>query len=152
MRTELIERYQALPLPTTHDEHWRFTNLEGFDPDGWGAEARAATEVASLLDLDVAAQATIDESGIRVEGAHEGVRFEALTDDHPLLGSLVSPDDKFRAHNAAVWEHGLLVHVPIFRRQVRGGPLRHRSLPCLGSASVTHKVWRQACYMPGSGI
>ena len=24
----------------------------------------------------------------------------------------MKPDDKFRAHNAAVWEHGLLVHVP----------------------------------------
>ena len=34
MRTELLEAYQALPLPTTRDEHWRFTNLEGFDPDG----------------------------------------------------------------------------------------------------------------------
>ena len=111
MRTELLEAYRALPLPTTRDEHWRFTNLEGFDPDAWGADATTATEVASLLDLDVAAQATIDESGIRVEGAPEGVRFEALTDDHPLLGSLVKPDDKFRAHNAAVWEHGLLVHV-----------------------------------------
>jgi Fe-S cluster assembly protein SufD len=111
VRTELLERYRALPLPTTRDEHWRFTNLEGFDPDAWGASATTSTEVASLLDLDVAAQATIDESGIRVDGAPDGVRFEALTDDHPLLGSLVSPDDKFRAHNAAVWEHGLLVHV-----------------------------------------
>ncbi len=65
-----------------------------------------------MLDLDVAGSATIDESGIRIESAPEGVRFEALTDDHPLLGSLVTPDDKFRAHNAAVWQHGLLVHVP----------------------------------------
>jgi len=111
VRTELLEAYRALPLPTTRDEHWRFTNLEGFDPDAWSASATTAAEVASLLDLDVAAQATIDESGIAVDGAPEGVRFEALTEDHPLLGSLVKPDDKFRAHNAAVWEHGLLVHV-----------------------------------------
>ena len=111
-RTELLERYQELPLPTTRDEHWRFTNLEGFDPDAWDAAATSATAPASLLALDVSGQALIDESGIRVEGAPEGVRFEALTDDHPLLGSLVKPDDKFRAHNAAVWEHGLLVHVP----------------------------------------
>ena len=118
MRTELLEAYRALPLPTTRDEHWRFTNLEGFDPDAWGADAPTATEVASLLDLDVVASATIDETGIsvsdlsRTSAAAAGVRFEALTDDHPLLGSLVKPDDKFRAHNAAVWEHGLLVHVP----------------------------------------
>src|SRR3990170_6066056 len=36
-RAELLERYQALPLPTTKDEHWRFTDLKGFDPDSWGA-------------------------------------------------------------------------------------------------------------------
>jgi Fe-S cluster assembly protein SufD len=113
VRTELLETYKALPLPTTRDEHWRFTNLEGFDPDAWGADATTTPEIASLLDLDVAAAATIDEDGIRFAGAPpDGIRFEALTDDHPLLGSLVKPDDKFRAHNAAVWEHGLLVHVP----------------------------------------
>ncbi len=119
MRTDLIERYKALPLPTTRDEHWRFTDLKGFDPDAWTAEAAAPGKVPSLLDLDVAASATITESGIEVSDFSrtpntlpEGVRFEALTDDHPLLGSLVKPDDKFRAHNAAVWEHGLLVHVP----------------------------------------
>ena len=41
-----------------------------------------------------------------------GIRFEALTDDHPLLGTLVGADEKFSAHNAALWQHGLLVHVP----------------------------------------
>ena len=87
MRAELLERYRALPLPTTRDEHWRFTDLEGFDPDAWGAEASAAAAVPSMLDLDVAASATIDEAGIRVDGAPDGVRFEALTDDHPLLGT-----------------------------------------------------------------
>ena len=113
MRTELVDRYRSLALPTTRDEHWRFTNLEGFDPDAWTADASSAGAVPSMLDLDVAATATIDESGISVsEVSAAGVRFEPLTDDHPLLGSLVKPDDKLRAHNAAVWEHGLLVHVP----------------------------------------
>ena len=64
MRAELLERYQALPLPTTRDEHWRFTDLKGFDPDAWTAETAAPAEVPSLLDLDVAASATITESGI----------------------------------------------------------------------------------------
>ena len=35
MRAELLERYQALPLPTKSDEHWRFTDLAGFDPDSY---------------------------------------------------------------------------------------------------------------------
>ena len=113
MRPELLDRYRSLALPTTRDEHWRFTNLEGFDPDAWTADASAAVAVPSMLDLEVAATAAIDESGISVsEVSAAGVRFEPLTDDHPLLGSLVKPDDKLRAHNAAVWEHGLLVHVP----------------------------------------
>jgi Fe-S cluster assembly protein SufD len=113
-RPELRERYEALPLPTTRDEHWRFTDLAGFDPDAWTAAAAASSEVASLLDLDVAAAATIDEASLHVAdlgGLPDGVRFERLSDDNPLVGSLVAPDDKFRAHNAAVWEHGLLVHV-----------------------------------------
>ena len=35
-RTDALERYNALPLPTTKDEHWRFTDLKGFDPDAFG--------------------------------------------------------------------------------------------------------------------
>ncbi len=114
MRAELVERYQALPLPTTRDEHWRFTDLAGFDPDAWSPTPAAgvAPAVPSLLDLDVGGVATIGEAGIAIERAPEGVRFEALSDDHPLLGSLVGAEDKFSAHNAALWEHGLLVHVP----------------------------------------
>ena len=42
MRSELLERYRALPLPTTKDEHWRFTDLSGFDPDAWTANGAAA--------------------------------------------------------------------------------------------------------------
>ena len=104
-RTDLLERYNALPLPTTKDEHWRFTDLKGFDPDAFVAETQAAVEVASLLELDVEAAATIDETAVRITevGAlPDGVRFEPLTEDHPLLGTLVQPDDKLRAHNAAM--------------------------------------------------
>ena len=129
-RPELLERYEALQLPSTREEHWRFTDLAGFDPDAWSAESASARPVDSLLELDVAASATIDESGLRIHGAPDGVRFEPLNDDHPLLGSLVGPDDKLRAHNAAVWEHGLLVHVsvgvelekPLYLRVASGVP------------------------------
>jgi Fe-S cluster assembly protein SufD len=114
VRAELLERYNALSLPTTKDEHWRFTDLRGFDPDAWSAGAPAPSEVASLLELDVAAAATIDETAVRISDLGPlpaGVRFEPLQDDNPLVGSLVEADDKLRAHNAAVWENGLLVHV-----------------------------------------
>jgi Fe-S cluster assembly protein SufD len=112
-RAELLERYKALPLPTTKDEHWRFTDLAGFDPDAWTADG--ANEIAappSMLDVEAAGVAAAGEAGIEVERAPEGVRFEPLTDEHPLLYSLVGWDEKFAAHNAALWQHGLLVHVP----------------------------------------
>ena len=113
MRTELLERYEALPFPTKSDEHWRFTDLAGFDPDSF--VANGATEIAApdtLLDIDAAGIAVVSEAGIRIEWAAEGIRFEPLTDEHPLLYSLVGSDEKFAAHNAALWQHGLLVHVP----------------------------------------
>ena len=112
-RTEIEACYRELPLPSTKDEHWRFTDLKGFDPDAW--TANGAAEIAappSLLDLDVAGVAHVGEAGIEIDRAPDEIRFEPLTDDHELLYSLVGWDEKFAAHNAALWKHGLLVHVP----------------------------------------
>jgi len=112
-RAEAEARYRELPLPTTKDEHWRFTDLAGFDPDAWSANGAAGIAAPpSMLDLDVAGIAYVGEAGIEIERAPEGIRFEPLTDDHELLYSLVGFDEKFAAHNAALWQHGLLVHVP----------------------------------------
>jgi Fe-S cluster assembly protein SufD len=115
-RPKLLERYQALPLPSTTDEPWRFTDLKGFDPDAFVSNGhvrgRAPAEAAaSMLDLDAAALATVSEDGIEIERTPDGITFEPLR-DHELLGTLVGADEKFAAHNAALWEHGLLVHVP----------------------------------------
>src|SRR5256886_16777285 len=65
-----------------------------------------------MLDLDVAGLATISESGVSVERAPDGITFQRLDEDHERLYSLVGWDEKFAAHNAAVWQHGLLVVVP----------------------------------------
>ena len=54
-RADLLERYRALPLPTTKDESWRFTDLKGFDPESFSANG--ATEVVAapaLLELEAA--------------------------------------------------------------------------------------------------
>jgi Fe-S cluster assembly protein SufD len=111
-RQELLERYRALPLPTTKDEAWRFTDLGAFDPETFVANGATAVAAApTMLELEAAGRASVSEAGIEIERAPEGVRFEPLA-DHPLLGSLVGADEKFAAHNAALWEHGLLVHVP----------------------------------------
>src|SRR5919109_1189466 len=111
-RAELLERYRALPLPSTTEESWRFTDLKGFDPDAFsvnGTKEIAAPQ--TLLDIDVAGLAVVGEGGIEIERAPDGVRFEPLA-EHERLGMLVGADEKFAAHNAALWEHGLLVHVP----------------------------------------
>ena len=111
-RAQLLERYRALPMPTTKDESWRFTDLAGFDPDSFAANGATAVAAApSMLEIEAAGVAQVSEAGIEVERAPAGVRFEPLA-DHPLLGSLVGADEKFAAHNAALWKHGLLVHVP----------------------------------------
>jgi Fe-S cluster assembly protein SufD len=113
MRTDLLERYEALPFPTLTDEPWRFTDLRGFDPDAFGTNGHSSGSGAAgtMLDIDVAGLAVMDASGITIERAPEGIRFEPLG-DHERLGTLVGADEKFAAHNAAAWEHGLLVHVP----------------------------------------
>ena len=111
-RPDLIERYRALPMPTTKDEAWRFTDLAGFDPDSFSANGASAVAAApAMLEIEAAGLAHVSEAGIEIEAAPDGIRFEPLG-DHPLLGSLVGHDEKFAAHNAAMWEHGLLVHVP----------------------------------------
>jgi Fe-S cluster assembly protein SufD len=114
VRTEALERYRELPVPSTTEEHWRFTNLRGFDPEAFAADGVAAVaRPESMLEVDVAGVAFVGESGIEIERSPDGIRFEPLAEAHERLGELVSwQDDKFAAHNAAAWRHGLLVHVP----------------------------------------
>src|SRR5258705_4047861 len=114
-RAEALESYRALPLPDTTEEHWRFTDLKDFDPDSFGQVQLSDTGTSpaeTILDLDVAGMATITEAGVQIERAPDGVPFAPLTEEHAKLYSLVGWEKKFAAHNAGVWEHGLLVVVP----------------------------------------
>src|SRR5262249_8990703 len=77
-----------------------------------GTGALVQEEGRELLDSGVAGVARVSEAGIAIEGMPEGITFEPLRPDAERLGSLVGADDKFTAHNAASWEHGLLVRVP----------------------------------------
>jgi Fe-S cluster assembly protein SufD len=137
-RADALARYRALPLPTTKDEHWRFTNLSGFDPDAWTADG--ASEIAqapSLLELDVGGVAHVSEHRVEIVAAVEGARFERLPEDHELLYSLVGWEEKFASHNAAMWQNGLLVHVP--RGLVLEKPLYVRVANSLDGGSL---FWR----------
>jgi Fe-S cluster assembly protein SufD len=112
-RADLLERYEALPFPTTKDEHWRFTDLKGFDPESFSANgAKVVERAGSMLEIETAGVAHVSEAGIEIDRVPEGITFEPLTEGHELLGKLVGSDEKFAAHNAAEWKHGLLVRVP----------------------------------------
>jgi Fe-S cluster assembly protein SufD len=112
-RAAAAARYAELPIPGTTEEHWRFTNLKGFDPDAFTANGHISVPgTETMLELDAAGLATVTESGVHIERAPEGVTFELLDENHPRLHELVGHDEKFAAHNAAMWKQGLLVHVP----------------------------------------
>jgi Fe-S cluster assembly protein SufD len=112
---QALEAYRNLPIPDTTEEHWRFTDLKGFDPEAYGSETGTLPRnesVTTMLDLDVAGYATVTRDGIEISKLPEGVRFEPLPEDYERLYSLIGWDEKFAAHNAAMWQHGLLVVVP----------------------------------------
>jgi Fe-S cluster assembly protein SufD len=109
-REQALTRFAELPLPTTADEHWRFTDLRGFDPARLATNGHVHGLRPAMLDLDVAGRAVAKESGIEIVSAPEGVTFELLPADYP--SKLVPDDDKFALENLARWEHGLLVRVP----------------------------------------
>ena len=107
--------FAELPLPTTQDEAWRFTDLKGFDPAAFGhvrVPDTGSRPGETMLDIAVAGLAIVDEAGVAIERAPEGITFAPLSEAHERLYSLVGWNEKFAAHNAAVWQHGLLVHVP----------------------------------------
>ena len=111
-RADAAARYAELPVPTTTEEAWRFTDLRGFDPDSFtGREGSAATG-SQLIDVERAGLVQVWEDGIEIAGVPDGVTVEPLAEDHPRLHELVGWNEKFAAHNAALWSNGLLVHVP----------------------------------------
>jgi Fe-S cluster assembly protein SufD len=109
-REEAAKRFAELPLPSTADEHWRFTDLRGFDPGSIVPNGHRQGQSLAMLDLDVSGRAIVTESGVEILSAPDGIRFEPLPIDYEAR--LVPDDDKFALENLARWEHGLLVHVP----------------------------------------
>jgi Fe-S cluster assembly protein SufD len=109
-RDQAAKRFEELPLPTTADEHWRFTDLRGFAPTAEVSDTSKVSDTKPALDLDVAGMARVTETGIEILSAPEGITFEPLPADFPA--EIVPDDDKFAVENLSRWQHGLLVHVP----------------------------------------
>ena len=112
-RAAAQKAYRELPLPTKSDEGWRFTDLAGLDLGAYElVDAARPAEIAPLVELDFAGSARIDESGVEIVAAPEGVVFAPLKEKDKRIGVLIKPGDKIAAANAAFWRHGLLVEVP----------------------------------------
>jgi Fe-S cluster assembly protein SufD len=109
-REQAAQRYKELPLPTTADEHWRFTDLRGFSVPEDVSDTPKVSDTAPALDLAVSGRARVTENGIEILEAPDGVTFEPLPADYP--SKLIPDDDKFALENLARWQHGLLVRVP----------------------------------------
>jgi Fe-S cluster assembly protein SufD len=111
-RADAAARYAELPVPTTTEEAWRFTDLRGFDPDSFTGTDGSAGTASQLIEVEQAGLVQVWEEGIEIAGIPDGVTVEPLAEDHPRLHELVGWNEKFAAHNAALWSNGLLVHVP----------------------------------------
>ncbi len=109
-RENAAKLFAELPLPSTADEHWRFTDLRGFDPDPAPGTVVTGTGGTPMLDLDVSGRAAVNESGIEIISAPPGITFGPLPADYDAR--LIPEDDRFALENLAQWRHGLLVRVP----------------------------------------
>ncbi|MGN6378136.1 MAG: Fe-S cluster assembly protein SufD [Gaiellales bacterium] len=98
-RSAALAVYESLPVPTNREEAWRFTNLRGFDPDGYQPQP-AAIELGGDVPDGVAFMRLGEAVAERPE----------LVERH--LGSVVPDGEKFAAANAAHWQDGVLVYVP----------------------------------------
>ena len=119
---------EALPVPSSSDEHWRFTSLRGVDFDRFAVATGATPGEATgaiLADGDHAGRLVMRDGGVVVDEldaavAAQGVVFGSLArlaEEHaaliePILGTIVGYDEKFAAENGALWTDGLLLHVP----------------------------------------
>src|SRR6185437_14139389 len=72
-REAAAKRYEELPLPTTADEHWRFTSLRGFSVPEQVSDPSKVSDTRPMLDLDVAGRAIVTETGIEIVSAPDGI-------------------------------------------------------------------------------
>ena len=118
-RAELLGRYQALPLPDTTQEAWRFTDLRGFDPDTFavpnGARVTATQAVSAeeLLEIDVSGLATVGEGGIEIRSAPPRASSSRLSTRRTSCSARSSArTTSSRRTTPPSWQNGLLVRDP----------------------------------------
>jgi Fe-S cluster assembly protein SufD len=138
-RAHAWELYERTPMPTTRLEEWRYTDLrkkldltalhlsEGEaapdDPEAWPERLRAtmgqdhaASGHIVLIDGHVVhtdIDPSLAEQGVILDSLHDALElYPELVQEH--LGSVVPAEDgKFEALNAALWNDGIFLHVPV---------------------------------------
>jgi Fe-S cluster assembly protein SufD len=138
LRAEALERANALTLPTTRDEDWRFTDLSALYKLAFRPAAVAAPP-AAVLDLfaapEVAARlAFVDgrfapalssvpaAAGIVVRNLATALQSDGDFVRARLAALADFRDDAFRAINTACLSDGAVVHA--HRNAVAGGPIQ----------------------------
>ena len=101
-RSDALAAYEKLPLPDTTEEHWRFTDLRGFDPDAFRAPRRRRSRRCSTSTSP--ATRPSPPTGSTSSRRPRAIVFAPLPEDNERLYSLVGWDEKFAAHNAALWQ------------------------------------------------
>ena len=103
----------GVPLPTTSDKAWRFTDIAGFDPDAFSLNGTSTVpgtlEGGRALGTASIGVARVSEAGRDRRAPRDHVRAAGRPS---AARRAVDGTEKFAAHNAAEWKHGLLVHVP----------------------------------------
>lgn len=127
-RQQAAESNEVLSVPSSSDEHWRFTSLRGIDFATYAATVEAVPgepQGAILAEGEHAGRIVMRDGGVVLDEfspdvAAQGVVFgslKRLAEEHsdlvePVLGTIVGYDEKFAAENGALWTDGLLLHVP----------------------------------------
>jgi len=134
LRRDAWEKYREIPYPQGREEHWRFTDVKSIHPDNFSLvpaetgvtqtpeRAESALELSDVTSAGRAVHA--DGTALQIELSDEAraagvilTDLESAVRDHadllrPRLGTLVAPDDPFRALSLAAHRGGTFLYVP----------------------------------------
>jgi Fe-S cluster assembly protein SufD len=125
LRERARARYLEIPVPHHKQKGWEFTDMSGFDPDGYARTGPLDPGVeparGPVVELDgrpslLAVDGDFDQTeALAPDGLTLATLSEAASEHGEVvrrnLGSLVLDSDKFAAQNSATWDAGAFVHV-----------------------------------------
>jgi len=128
LRADALERANALAVPTTRDEDWRFTDLSplykmAYQPADAPAELpreaierlfvpEAGNRLVYVDGHHVPEMSVVGEDGVSVGTIADGMRGAAGLIEGHLSGTVGFEADPFVAVNTAYLQHGAVLHAP----------------------------------------